>query len=90
MYCFSRLAFHCALISSMATAALAQHYQQTNLQSNTANVAQNTDAQLVNSWGMARSSGSVWWVNDEATGKATLYDGPGDKQSLIVTGDAGR
>lgn len=69
----------------MATAAFAQHYQQTNLQSNTANVAQATDAQLVNSWGMARTSGSAWWVNDEATGKATLYDGPGDKQSLIVT-----
>ena len=85
MNCVSRLAFHGAAISFTATAAFAQHYQQTNLQSNAPNVAQATDAQLVNPWGMTRTSGSVWWVADQGTGVATLYDGPGDKQSLVVT-----
>jgi uncharacterized protein (TIGR03118 family) len=27
----------------------------------------------------------MWWVSDEATGVATLYDGPGSKQKLVVT-----
>ena len=27
----------------------------------------------------------MWWVADEATGFATLYDGPGAKQKLVVT-----
>lgn len=69
----------------MATAAFAQHYQQTNLQSNVPNVAQATDAQLINPWGMTRTSGSAWWVSDQGTGLATLYDGPGDQQPLVVT-----
>jgi uncharacterized protein (TIGR03118 family) len=43
------------------------------------------DSHLVNGWGLARSSGSTWWVSDEATGFATLYDGPGARQQLVVT-----
>jgi uncharacterized protein (TIGR03118 family) len=34
---------------------------------------------------MARTSASAWWVSDNATGVATLYNGPGTKQSLVVT-----
>jgi uncharacterized protein (TIGR03118 family) len=40
---------------------------------------------LVNSWGLSRTSGSAWWVADNAAGVATLYNGAGAKQSLIVT-----
>ena len=40
---------------------------------------------MVNPWGLTRSSGSAWWVSDEATGVSTLYNGAGVKQSLIVT-----
>lgn len=66
-------------------AAFAQHYQQTNLVSNTSGAAEVTDPQLVNAWGLARSSGSAWWVAENGTGVVTLYNGPGAKQSLIVT-----
>src|SRR5436853_3569972 len=73
----------CALI--MSAAGFAQHYTQTNLVSNTAGVAPITDPQLINPWGLSRASGSPWWISDEAAGLSTLYNGPGAKQSLVVT-----
>jgi uncharacterized protein (TIGR03118 family) len=72
-----------ALITGAA--CFGQHYNQTNLVSNTSGVAAVTDAQLVNPWGISRASGSAWWVSDNATGLSTLYDGAGSKRSLIVT-----
>lgn len=74
-----------AFAVSLSSAALAQHYTQVNLDANVAGAAESTDGQLVNGWGLARGSGSAWWVSDEATGVATLYNGPGEKQSLVVT-----
>ena len=62
----------------------AQHYTQTNLVSNTADTVRATDNQLVNAWGLARSSGSAWWIADEGAGLSTLYNGVGTKQSLVV------
>ncbi len=55
--------------------ALAQKYNQTNLVANTSGVALVTDPALVNPWGLSRSSGSPWWISDNATGVATLYNG---------------
>src|SRR5215469_10857128 len=74
-----------ALSVSFGSMAFGQHYTQTNLVSNTSGGAEGTDAQLVNAWGLARTSASAWWVSDQATGVATLYNGPGQKQSLVVT-----
>jgi uncharacterized protein (TIGR03118 family) len=62
-----------------------QEYNQTNLVANTSGIAPNTDASLVNPWGMSRSSSSPWWVSDNATGVATLYNGAGTKAALTVT-----
>jgi uncharacterized protein (TIGR03118 family) len=78
----------CSFIAAatiLAGNAWAQHYQQTNLVSNVAGVAPHTDPNLVNGWGIARSSSSPWWVSDNGTGHATLYDGNGNPQSLVVT-----
>jgi len=65
--------------------SFAQHYTQTNLVSNSSGVAPVTDPQLVNPWGLSRSSSSPWWISDNATGLSTLYNGAGSKQSLVVT-----
>lgn len=62
-----------------------QHYRQTNLTSDQSGVAPNTDAHLVNPWGLSRSSGSPWWASDNGTGVATLYDGTGAAKPLVVT-----
>lgn len=80
-----RFAARVSLTLSVGGFAFGQHYSQTNLQSNTPGAAEATDPQLVNPWGLARTSASAWWVADNLTGVATLYNGPGEKQSLVVT-----
>ena len=69
----------------LGSSCFGQDYTQTNLVSNTAGVAPVTDPQLMNPWGLSRASGSPWWISDEAAGLSTLYNGPGAKQSLVVT-----
>ena len=81
----SSLAAGMALALSFSSAAFGQRYTQVNLDSNVPGVAESPDPQLINGWGLARSSKSTWWVSDEATGVATLYDGAGAKQGLVVT-----
>jgi uncharacterized protein (TIGR03118 family) len=54
-------------------------YQQTNLVSDLAGVAQFTDSNLKNPWGMAFSAttatkpGSPFWISNQMTGTTTLY-----------------
>jgi uncharacterized protein (TIGR03118 family) len=68
-------------------------YQQTNLVSDIAGMAQVTDSNLVNPWGIsfrsAPPAGSPIWVSDQGTGKSTLYAvSPSDTatiNSLVVT-----
>jgi uncharacterized protein (TIGR03118 family) len=68
-----------------AAAQTVQHYKQTNLTSNVASLAPTRDADLVNAWGLARSSTGPWWVADNGTGLATVYNATGVKQGLVVT-----
>src|SRR5215469_4375744 len=70
---------------AVARLAAGQHYIQTNLVSNMSGIAEGADPQLINSWGLSRGPGSAWWVADNLSGFATLYNGPGVKQSLVVT-----
>src|SRR6266436_2242641 len=79
-----RIGASTALALFLTTVCLGQHYNQTNLVSNTVGAAPVTDPQLINPWGLSRSSGSPWWISDNATGFSTLYNGAGVKQSLIV------
>ncbi len=44
-----------------------------------------TDKLLKNPWGVAFAPGSPFWISDNNSGKSTLYDGDGTKQSLVVT-----
>jgi uncharacterized protein (TIGR03118 family) len=85
MNMFRRLALSSTMALFWGAVSFGQHYTQTNVQANTPGVAEATDPQFVNSWGLSRTSGSAWWVADNATGVATLYNGPGTKQSLTVT-----
>jgi uncharacterized protein (TIGR03118 family) len=69
------------------TLALAQHYIQTDVVSNTGG-AQATDPNLRNAWGLVHSAGSPWWVSNNATGTSTVYNTsttPVTVASLIVT-----
>jgi uncharacterized protein (TIGR03118 family) len=76
-----------AALLSLPTALAAQqvqHYTQTNLVSDTPGMASITDPNLVNPWGLSRSSGSPWWVSDNGPGLTTLYGATGTPASLVV------
>ncbi len=60
-------------------------YAQTNLVANLAGVASHTDSQLSNPWGIAFVPGSPFWISNNNGGTSTLYDGQGNKNSLVVT-----
>lgn len=81
------LALLAVLWSLLAGLAFAQHYTRTDLTANRAGLssAANIDPNLVNPWGMSRSSGSPWWISDNGPGLSTLYDLAGVPQSLVVT-----
>src|SRR3569833_3211491 len=67
-------------LANAVSAQQLQHYKQTNLVSDTT-----IDTNLVNGWGITRSSGSPWWGSDNGTGKTTLYTGTGTIAQLVVT-----
>ena len=70
------------LAAAVATAALAipaaalgHGYRQTNLVSDQPGVAQITDPNLVNAWGLAAGPTTPLWVADNGTSVATIYPG---------------
>jgi uncharacterized protein (TIGR03118 family) len=63
----------------------ANSFTQTNLVSDIPGMAANTDPNLQNPWGISESSGSPFWVSDNKTGLATLYNTAGTPLSLVVT-----
>src|SRR5579859_2980448 len=80
----------CTALTALAVAAAsqvasAQHYNKINLVANTAGIAPVTDPNLVNPWGLSRSTGSPWWISDNGAGLSTLYNGAGSIIPLVVT-----
>ncbi len=72
-----------AAVVAMATAlgaapASAQFYDQHNL------VSSDSDADLVNAWGLTSGPATPWWVADNGTGLSTLYNSAGTKMTAIV------
>ena len=58
----------------------AASYHQHNLVSDLPGVADHTDTNLVNPWGISFSGGSPFWISDNGTGLSTLYNGLGVPQ----------
>jgi uncharacterized protein (TIGR03118 family) len=59
---------------------------QTLISDGSVPAANPADGDLINAWGLAFNPLGFAWVADNATGKATLYDGTGKKNAaLIVT-----
>jgi uncharacterized protein (TIGR03118 family) len=79
-----------AMVSVTASSQLVladgvNNFTQTNLVSDIPGLAVSTDPDLVNPWGVSFSAASPFWVSDNGTGKATLYNGDGVKLGLVVT-----
>jgi uncharacterized protein (TIGR03118 family) len=64
---------------------LSTTFLQTNLTSDIPGLAQVTDPNLVNPWGIVPNPNGPFWVNDNGTGLSTLYGGDGQPASLVVT-----
>jgi uncharacterized protein (TIGR03118 family) len=65
-----------AMLVMAAGQAGATDFSVTNLVTNdqTANAAQIADPNLVNAWGISFAAGSPFWVSDNGSGLATLYN----------------
>lgn len=66
-------------------AAAQNTYLQTNLVSDVSGRAAHTDANLINAWGLDKTSTGPWWVNANGTGLSLLYNSAGVANSLKVT-----
>lgn len=72
-------------MASGARADSAGRYQQHNLVSDGFVMAEHTDPNLVNPWGIAFNPFGPVWIADNGSGLSTLYNGTGTPQALIVT-----
>jgi uncharacterized protein (TIGR03118 family) len=63
----------------------ARSFTATTLVSDGAVPAPHTDANLKNAWGIAFNPQGFFWVADNGTSVATIYDGNGVPQSLVVS-----
>src|SRR6202167_5367195 len=69
----------------MHSAPAEAQYHLTNLVSNQLNShAPTIDPLLANPWGLARSATSPWWLSDNDTGWANLYEATGKQVPLRV------
>jgi uncharacterized protein (TIGR03118 family) len=74
------IAVAAGVLVASAAAKSGEGYTVHNLVSDQAGVADHMDPNLVNAWGIAASSTSPWWVNDNGMDVATLYNGAGVAQ----------
>ncbi len=70
-------ALACTLVLGAPAFADPGTYQVTPLVADVAGVAPNTDANLVNGWGIAARATSPMWVSNNGTGTSTIYNGLG-------------
>jgi len=73
------------LVWSVSPAPLsADAFDQTNLVSDVPGLAQLTDPNLVDPWGVSFSATSPFWISDNVTGLATLYTGTPTINATVV------
>ena len=73
------------LLFAASSAAPGAGMCQTNLVSNTPGMAQQTDPNLLNPWGIALSTGSPFWVANQYSSTATVYKVGGNGPLLTVS-----
>ncbi|HWW03514.1 MAG TPA: TIGR03118 family protein [Candidatus Acidoferrum sp.] len=74
-----------SLSAAFPALTLGASYLQHNLVSDLPGLADHTDTNLLNPWGISFSATSPFWISDNHAGVSTLYNSSGTPQSLIVT-----
>lgn len=73
-------------LTSLAFDARAEFFDQVNVVSDVPGVAQFTDPNLVNAWGISFGPGGPFWLSGNGTGVSTVNNAAtGAPQSLVVT-----
>jgi uncharacterized protein (TIGR03118 family) len=74
----------CALLAVGAAPAArpGNHYAVTPLASDVPGLAPVTDSNLQNTWGLARSATSPWWIADNGDAAASVYTGAGAQVAI--------
>lgn len=80
--CLVAVLLLCAFSQDLSAGTL---YTQINLVSDVSGLAAHTDPNLINPWGISFSPTSPFWVSDQGSNFATLYDGEGNVLSLKVS-----
>lgn len=68
---------------SIASTSSASPFTQTNLVSNVPGLAQLTDPNLRNPWGLSFAPTGPFWISDQATGLSTLYRAVGGHATSV-------
>jgi len=68
-----------------STLSAANNYLVHNLVSDLPGIADHQDKNLVNAWGNGFSGSSPFWIGNNGSGTATLYDGTGSALALVVS-----
>ena len=74
-----------SLTAQAQTTSKPNVYVQHNLVSDIAGMADVTDPNLVDPWGVSTSATSPFWISDAGTSKSTLYNGAGTITALVVS-----
>jgi uncharacterized protein (TIGR03118 family) len=75
--------------SSPMAAQMTTGLTDTALVSDGVIMAAHTDSNMLNAWGVAAAPGGPFWISDNNSNKATVYDGTGAPQPVIVAIPAG-
>jgi uncharacterized protein (TIGR03118 family) len=82
---YAKLSVAMALATFVPALTPAQHYTQKNLISDIPGMADKTDPNLKNPWGLTRSpTGSPWWIANNNSGTSSLVDGSGNPINIFV------
>ena len=73
-----------AFLGAAGGVAAQSAYLQHNLVSDLPGLANNTDPNLLNPWGIAFSAAGPFWLNDNHSGYSTVYNSTGAVQALVV------
>jgi uncharacterized protein (TIGR03118 family) len=88
MHRFVLAAFAAAIAAALLVVGAApgarpgNHYKVTPLASDVPGLAPATDANLKNTWGLARGAATPWWIANNATASASVYTGSGTRVDI--------
>jgi len=85
-FCLTIVTLGCGGYTNSQPATSASGFQQTNLISDTAGTAAHTDRGFTNPWGIAFSPDQLFWIADNKSGHAKVFDPSGVAQIPLAVG----